>query len=94
MDIYPLSYFGALWTSPGAKDDLPPSLIIGAACLFMICITGLILMQPMPNLSTFLIYGPIGMVLPSAVFSTWPFIFAGTEQNCFALLHPPCSLGL
>ena len=91
----PFLILGALWTSPGAKDDLPPSLIIGAACLFMISsITGLILMQPMPNLSTFLIYGPIGMACLLAAFSTWPFIFAGHRTELLCLASSSLFLGL
>lgn len=77
---------GALWTSPGMKDDLPPSLIIGAACLFMISsVTGLILMRPMPSVSAFLIYGPIAAGSILVTLSTWPFILIGRRRDLLSL---------
>ncbi len=93
--ITPFMIIGALWTSPGARDDLPPSLIIGATCLFMISsITGLILMHPMPNLATFLLYGPIGFACALAAFSTWPFIFAGRRIALLCLATMTLFLGM
>ncbi|MDY0029185.1 MAG: ATP-binding protein [Pseudobdellovibrionaceae bacterium] len=92
--VTPFMIIGALWTSPGARDDLPPSLIIGATCLFMISsITGLILMHPMPNLATFLLYGPIGLACALAAFSTWPFIFAGRRIALLCLATMTLFLG-
>ncbi|HNS44864.1 MAG TPA: hypothetical protein PKH37_06525, partial [Alphaproteobacteria bacterium] len=77
---------GALWTSPGMKEDLPPSLIIGAASLFMISsITGLILIRPMPSASAFLIYGPIAASCVLITLSTWPFILVGRRRELLSL---------
>ncbi len=91
----PFLLLGALWTSPGARDDLPPALIIGAACLFMISsITGLILMHPAPSLSAFLLYMPLGLSCILITFSTWPFIIAGRRTELLCLATSSLFLGL
>lgn len=93
--ISPLLLIGALWTSPGAREDIPPSLVIGASCLFAISgITGLILMHPMPNISVFLIYGPyiLGCIL--ICFSTWPFILIGHRKELLSLALTALLLGI
>ncbi|HOO50805.1 MAG TPA: ATP-binding protein [Alphaproteobacteria bacterium] len=93
--ITPFMIIGALWTSPGAKDDLPASLIIGSTCMFLIsCITGMILMHPLPHLATFLLYGPIGFACVLTSFSTWPFIFAGRRTELLCLATSTLFMGL
>lgn len=93
--LSPLLLVGALWTSPGAREDIPSSLIIGASCLFAISgITGLILMHPMPNVSVFLIYGPYIMGCLLICFSTWPFILIGHRKELLSLACTSLLLGI
>lgn len=93
--LSPLLLIGALWTSPGAREDIPSSLIVGASCLFTISgITGLILMHPMPNISVFLIYGPYIMGCLLICFSTWPFILIGHRKELLSLALTSLFLGL
>lgn len=91
----PLLILSGLWTSPGTRDEIPFSFIIGAACLFLISsVTGLILIQPMPTLATSLIYGPSGVACLIAVLSTWPYIFAGRRMELTGLAASSLFFGL
>lgn len=77
---------GALAFSPQIKSQLPASLIIGAAALFLISnLAGLVLLHIQPEVATFLIYGPFGAACIFAAAMSWPYILGGYRTDLLSL---------
>jgi signal transduction histidine kinase/DNA-binding NarL/FixJ family response regulator/HPt (histidine-containing phosphotransfer) domain-containing protein len=91
----PLLLLGSLWAIPEARSLFPQSLFLGIGSLsFVSSLCGMVMLSPMPEVGTMMIYAPLTIICLLIVFLTFPFLFSENKGPFVPLAISSILLGV